>query len=100
MAILFYINIFEPKSQPQSITINTIFGAGAQGPFKISLVPGNVPAVSINAGNNSRKRILLMEKDPIPIQRDFDGENFLYMVNLDKKIVLLESSYKKGVSCD
>lgn len=95
---MFYINIFEPKSEPQSITINTIFGAGAQGPYKISLLPGNVPAVSISANNNQKKRVLLFEKSPIVIPRDIDGENFLYVTNLDGKQVVLESSYQKEVT--
>lgn len=97
MAILFYINILDPKSQPQSITINTIFGGGTQGPYRISLVPGNIAAVSISSDNNHRKRVLLFEKDPIPIQRDIDVENFLYIVKLDQRNVLLESSYKNEV---
>lgn len=98
LAILFYINIFDLKSQPNSITINAIFGAGAQGPYHISLVPGNVAAVSISADNNRRKRLLLLEQEPTPILRDIDGENSLYIANLDKKKVVFESSFNNDVN--
>jgi hypothetical protein len=98
LAILFYINIFEPKSEPQSITINTIFGAGAQGPYHISLVPGNTVAISISADNNRRKRLLLLENEPVPILRDIDGDSFLYITNYNNEKVVLESSYHDKVS--
>ncbi|XP_058792034.1 ER membrane protein complex subunit 1 isoform X2 [Phymastichus coffea] len=98
LALLFYINIFEPKSEPQSITINTIFGAGAQGPYKITLLPGNIPAISISADSNNRKRVVLFEKSPEIIPRDIDGENFLYVTNLDSKKIVLESSYQNEIT--
>ncbi|KAJ8672798.1 hypothetical protein QAD02_004058 [Eretmocerus hayati] len=97
-AILFNINIFEPNAQPKSITINTIFGAGAQGPHQLSLVAGNLPAVSISADNNRRKRLLLFEGDPVVVPRDIDGHNGVYVANLDNKKVILESSYNNGAT--
>ncbi|XP_011504565.1 PREDICTED: ER membrane protein complex subunit 1 [Ceratosolen solmsi marchali] len=98
LAILFYINIFEPKSQPQSITINTIFGAGAEGPYRISLVPGNIAAISISTDNNRRKRLLLLENEPTPVPHDIDGENSVYITNFDDKKVVLELSYNDKIT--
>uniref|UniRef100_A0ABD2XHY3 ER membrane protein complex subunit 1 n=1 Tax=Trichogramma kaykai TaxID=54128 RepID=A0ABD2XHY3_9HYME len=98
LAILFYVNIFELKSEPQSITINTIFGAGTQGPYQISLVPGNTAAILISAENNRRKRLVQLEKEPILIPCDINGDNSVYIATIDNNKVVLETSYKNDVT--
>ncbi|XP_014216207.1 ER membrane protein complex subunit 1 isoform X2 [Copidosoma floridanum] len=95
-AKLSYVNIFDSKSQPQLKPINAIFDS--HGPYHISLVPGNVAAITVSAGNSRKKRMILFEQDPIPIPRDIEGENFLYLTTLDGKKVLLETSYNNGAT--
>ena len=94
---MFFVNIFEPQSQPQSITINKIFDAGSKGPYNITLIPGVTGAVSVSADNNRRKRIILLDDKPIPIHLDMDGESDLSSTNLNGEKVLLELRYKNEV---
>lgn len=98
LAVLFLVHLFDTNAQPESVTINTIFGAGAQGPYHMESVPGEEPAVSISADGNQRKRMLLVREVPIPIQRDIAGDATLYIVSADNEQVLLETTYRKGVS--
>lgn len=98
LAILLLVHLFDTHSQPQSVTINTIFGAGAQGPYHLESVLGEEAAVSISADNNQRKRILLVGEVPVPIQRDIAEDSMLYIVSVDNEKVLLETTYKNGVS--
>lgn len=93
------VHLFDTNAQPQSVTINTIFGAGAQGPYKLESVLGEEPVISINADNDQRKRILAVIGElPIPIQRDIAGDATLYVVSIDNEKVLLETTYKNGVN--
>ncbi|CAD1469229.1 unnamed protein product, partial [Heterotrigona itama] len=96
LAVLLLVHLFDTHSQPQSVTINTIFGAGAQGPYHLESVLGEEPIVSISADNNQRKRILLVGEVPVPIQRDIVGDATLYVVSVDNEKVLLETTYKNG----
>ncbi|CAL7933904.1 unnamed protein product [Xylocopa violacea] len=61
LAVLLLVHLFDTNSQPQSVTINNIFGAGAQGPYRLESVLGDEPVVSISADGNQRKRVLLVE---------------------------------------
>ncbi|KAL6448634.1 hypothetical protein ACFW04_000473 [Cataglyphis niger] len=96
LAIVILVHLFDTNAQPQSVTINTIFGAGAQGPYKLESVLGEEPVISINADNDQRKRILIIGELPIPIQRDIVGDATLYVVSIDNEKVLLETTYKNG----
>ncbi|XP_011347662.1 ER membrane protein complex subunit 1 isoform X3 [Ooceraea biroi] len=96
LAVVFLVHLFDTNAQPQSVTINTIFGAGAQGPFRLESVRGEEPVISINADNDQRKRILIIGELPIPIQRDIAGDTTLYVVSVDNEKVLLETTYKNG----
>lgn len=98
LAVVFLVHLFDTNAQPQSVTINTIFGAGAQGPYKLESVLGEEPVISINADNDQRKRILIIGELPIPIQRDIAGDATLYVVSIDNEKVLLETTYKNGVN--
>lgn len=98
LAVVFLVHLFDTNAQPQSITINTIFGAGAQGPFKLESVLGEEPVIAINAEYDQRKRILVIGKLPTPIQRDIAGDATLYVVSIDNEKVLLETTYKNGVN--
>ncbi|XP_014469109.1 PREDICTED: ER membrane protein complex subunit 1 isoform X2 [Dinoponera quadriceps] len=96
LAIVLLVHLFDTNAQPQSVTINTIFGAGAQGPYKLESVLGEEPVISINADNDQRKRILVIGELPIPIQRDIAGDATLHVVSVDKEKILLETTYKNG----
>ncbi|XP_029044376.2 ER membrane protein complex subunit 1 isoform X2 [Osmia bicornis bicornis] len=98
LAVPFLVHLFDTNSQPQSVTINTIFGAGAQGPYHLESVLGEEPVVSISADDNQRKRILLVGEVPVPVQRDIPGDAKLYIVSVDNEKVLLETTYKNGVT--
>jgi len=98
LAVVFLVHLFDTNVQPQSVTINTIFGAGAQGPYRLESIRGEEPVISINADNDQRKRILIIGELPIPIQRDIAGDTTLYIVSVDNEKVLLETAYKSGVS--
>ncbi|XP_017764681.1 PREDICTED: ER membrane protein complex subunit 1 isoform X2 [Eufriesea mexicana] len=98
LAVLLLVHLFDTNSQLQSISINTIFGAGAQGPYLLESVLGEEPIVSISADNNQRKRILLVGEVSIPIQRDIVGDAMLYIVSVDNEKVLLETTYKNGIT--
>ncbi|XP_017885451.1 ER membrane protein complex subunit 1 isoform X2 [Ceratina calcarata] len=96
--MLFQLHLFESNSQPQWLTINTIFGAGAQGPYKLSVVNGDYNVVSVSADGGQRKRLLLVEEVAVPISRDIDGNANLYTINIDDEKVLLEATYNNGVT--
>lgn len=98
VAVVFLVHLFDSNAQPQSVTINTIFGAGAQGPYKLESILGEEPVISISADNNQRKRILVVGEPVIPIQRDIAGDATCYVVSVDNQRVLLETAYKNGVS--
>ena len=98
LAILLLVHLFDTNAQPQSVTINTIFGAGAQGPYHLESVLGEEPVVSISADGNQRKRILLVREVPVPILRDIAGDATLYIVSVENDKVLLETTYKNGVT--
>ncbi|XP_043249487.1 ER membrane protein complex subunit 1 isoform X2 [Colletes gigas] len=98
LAIPFLIHLFDANAQPQSVTINTIFGAGTQGPYHLESVLGEESVVSISADGNQRKRILVVGEIPIPIQRDIAGDAMLYIVSIDNEKVLLETTYKSGTT--
>lgn len=98
LAVVFLVHLFDTNAQPQSVTINTIFGAGAQGPYKLTAVLGEEPVIAINADNDQRKRILVVGESPIPIQRDIPGDASLYVVSIDNQKTLLEITYKNGVN--
>lgn len=96
LAVVFLVHLFDTNAQSQSVTINTIFGAGAQGPYKLEPVLGEGPVISINADNDQRKRILVIGEFPTPIQRDIAGDATLYVVSVDNEKILLETTYKNG----
>ncbi|XP_012231716.1 ER membrane protein complex subunit 1 isoform X2 [Linepithema humile] len=96
VAVVFLVHLFDSNAQPQSVTINAIFGAGTQGPYKLESVLGEEPVISINADNYQRKRILVVGEPLIPIQRDIAGDATLYVVSVDNQKVLLETAYKNG----
>lgn len=96
LAVVFLVHLFDTNAQSQSVTINTIFGAGAQGPYKLESVLGEGPVISINADNDQRKRILVIGESPTPIQRDIAGDATLYVVSVDNEKILLETTYKNG----
>lgn len=98
LAVVLLVHLFDANAQPQSVTINTIFGAGAQGPYKLETVLGEEPVISINADNGQRKRILIIGESPTPVQKDIAGDTMLYVLSVDKEKVLLEATYKNGVS--
>ncbi|XP_078041863.1 ER membrane protein complex subunit 1 isoform X2 [Augochlora pura] len=98
LAVLFLINLFDANAEPESVTINTIFGAGAQGPYHLEPVLGEEPVVSISADGNQRKRILVLRDTVTPIQRDIVGDAMLYIVSVDNEKVLLETTYKAGTT--
>lgn len=80
--------------------MNSIFGPGADGPFELSAIRGNAPAISISADNNKRKRVIVF--DPAKnshemLHRDIDGDASLYITTADSKNVLLETVFKNGV---
>ncbi|XP_076287605.1 ER membrane protein complex subunit 1 isoform X2 [Lasioglossum baleicum] len=97
LAVLLLVHLFDPNTEPHSVTINTIFGAGAQGPYHLESVPGEEPVVSISADGNQRKRILVVN-DVVPIQRDIPGDATLSIVSVDNEKVLLETTYKAGTT--
>lgn len=82
------------------VTINTIFGAGTQGPYQLESVLGDEAVVSITADNNQRKRILVAGETSVPIQRDIAGDTTLYITSIGNQKVLLESTYRNEVSKD
>ncbi|KYN02180.1 PREDICTED: ER membrane protein complex subunit 1 [Cyphomyrmex costatus] len=96
LAVVFLVHLFDTNAQSQSVTINTIFGAGAQGPYKLESVLGEGPVISINADNDQRKRILVIGESPTPIQRDITGDATLYVVSVDNEKILLETTHKNG----
>lgn len=98
LAVIFLVHLFDMNAQSQSVTINTIFGAGAQGPYKLESVLGEGPVISINADNDQRKRILVIGEYLTPIQRDIAGDATLYVVSVDNEKILLETTYKNGVN--
>ena len=98
LAVVLLVHLFDTNAQSQSVTINTIFGAGAQGPYKLESVLGEGPVISINADNDQRKRILVIGEFPTPIQRDIAGDATLYVVTVDNEKILLETTYKNGVN--
>lgn len=98
LAILFLINIFEPNSEPQTITINSIFGAGVQSPYRLELVRGDKSALVISADGNARKRILITENDPTILEKEISGDASVYIVTVEKEKALLEMINKNGVS--
>ncbi|XP_054002778.1 ER membrane protein complex subunit 1 isoform X1 [Hylaeus anthracinus] len=96
--LLFLVYLFDTNARPQSVSINTIFGAGTQGPYHLESVLGEEPAISISADGNQRKRILLLRDVPVPLQRDIAGNAMLYIVSIDNEKVLLEATYQSGVT--
>ena len=96
-AILFLVNLFDSNAETQSITINTIFGAGAQGPYVLESVAGDESVVAISADNGQRKRVLIIGESPVPIQRDISGDVELYVTFADNEKILLETTYSNGV---
>ncbi|XP_015606269.1 ER membrane protein complex subunit 1 isoform X2 [Cephus cinctus] len=101
LAVLFMINLFDTTADvpsPVLTTINTIFGAGAEGPYKLETVLGDEPVVSISTDNGQRKRIIIAGETPVPIERDIIGNTSLYVTSLDKEKILLETTYKNGMT--
>lgn len=98
VGILFLVNLFDTNAETQSITINTIFGAGAQGPYNLESVPGDETVVAISADNGGRKRIVVVGGAAEPIPRDIAGDASLYVTVAEKEKVLLETTHKDGVN--
>ncbi|XP_008550454.1 ER membrane protein complex subunit 1 [Microplitis demolitor] len=98
LAILFLVHLFDNNSQPQTITINNIFGAGAKGPFHIESIPGDESVLTIIAKGDNRQRILIPGNVANTISRDIDANANLYVTTIDSEKVLLETTYKNGVT--
>lgn len=102
LGILFFVNVLDPTDPTPDggsmIVTDKIFGAGAQGPYKLESVPGDESVVVVSAENGLRKRLIVVGKVPVPIQRDISGDAGLYVTFADNKKVLLETTYKDGVN--
>ncbi|XP_012286292.1 ER membrane protein complex subunit 1 isoform X2 [Orussus abietinus] len=98
LAVLLNVPLFDDTAQPWMVTINTIFGAGVQGPFQLTAVPGDDSVLSVSADNNQRKRIVVVKESPIPIQRDISGDATLYVTLADNQNILLETTYENGMT--
>ncbi|KAK0181962.1 hypothetical protein PV327_000139 [Microctonus hyperodae] len=98
LAILFVVNLFDANAQPQSITSNNIFGAGAQGPFHLISPFGDESVLSVIAAGDNRQRILIPDKVTNTIPRDIDGDAKLYITTIDNEKVLLETIFKDGIT--
>ncbi|CAK9820665.1 ER membrane protein complex subunit 1 [Anthophora plagiata] len=98
LAALTLMHLFDTNYETQIMMIDTIFIGGAQGPYHIESVLGEEPAVSISGDGNQRKHILLLGKTPVPIQRDIAGDAMLYIISVDNEKVLLETTYRNGVT--
>lgn len=97
LAILFLVNLFIDNSQHQSVTINNIFGAGAQGPFHLESVTDSESILAIRAEGDNRKRVLILSETPITIPRDISGDAPLYVTTADDEKILFDTTYKNGV---
>ncbi|KAG8036512.1 hypothetical protein G9C98_003834 [Cotesia typhae] len=97
LAILFLVHLFDNNSQPQSITINNIFGAGAKGPFHVKSIPGDESVLTIIADGDNRQHILIPGNQANTIPRDIPANANLYVTTIDNEKVLLETTYKNGV---
>ncbi|XP_047343681.1 ER membrane protein complex subunit 1 isoform X1 [Vespa velutina] len=98
LGMLFLVHLFNTNIEPQMVTINTIFGAGTQGPYQLESVLGDETVISITADNNQRKRILVVGETSVPIQRDIAGDTTLYITSIDNQKVLLESTYRNEIT--
>lgn len=98
LGMLFLVHLFDTNVDTQMVTINTIFGAGAQGPYHLESVLGDEPVISISADNDQRKRILIVGNTSVPIQRDIAGDVTLYITSIDNQKVLLETAYRNGIT--
>ncbi|XP_044599421.1 ER membrane protein complex subunit 1 isoform X2 [Cotesia glomerata] len=98
LAILFLVHLFDNNSQPQSITINNIFGAGAKGPFHVKSIPGDESVLTIIADGDNRQRILIPGNPANTIPRDIPANANLYVTTIDNEKILLETTYKNGVT--
>ncbi|XP_043497857.1 ER membrane protein complex subunit 1 isoform X1 [Polistes fuscatus] len=98
LGMLFLVHLFDTKVEPQMVTINSIFGAGAQGPYQLESVLGDESVVSISADNNQRKRILVVGETTITIQRDIAGDANLYITSIENRKVLLETTYRNEIT--
>ncbi|XP_034941142.1 ER membrane protein complex subunit 1 isoform X2 [Chelonus insularis] len=98
LAILFIVDLFNEEARPQSITSNNIFGAGAQGPFHIEVIPGKKEAISITSKGDNRKRIIIPSNESNILPRDIDGNTKLYLTTIDNKLVLFEITYENKVT--
>lgn len=92
------INVFDNNSSTQSITINNIFGAGAQGPFKLETVPGDETLLAISADGDHRKRVLIISEKTVVIPKDIDENTSLYVTVADNEKILLQTTYKDKVT--
>lgn len=91
------MNLFDTNAQPHSVTSNNIFGAGAQGPFKLETVDGDESILLITAQGDNRKRIMIPADTPNIIPRDINGDAQIYITSVDDEKVLLETNYRNGV---
>ncbi|XP_014599099.1 PREDICTED: ER membrane protein complex subunit 1 isoform X1 [Polistes canadensis] len=98
LGMLFLVHLFDTNVEPQMVTINSIFGAGAQGPYQLESVLGDESVVSISADNNQRKRILVVGETTITIQRDIAGDANLYITSIENRKVLLETTYRNEIT--
>ncbi|XP_015176654.1 PREDICTED: ER membrane protein complex subunit 1 isoform X1 [Polistes dominula] len=98
LGMLFLVHLFDTNVEPQMVTINSIFGAGSQGPYQLESVLGDESVVSISADNNQRKRILVVGETTITIQKDIPGDANLYITSIDNKKILLETTYRNEIT--
>lgn len=91
------INVLDSNSSTQSITINNIFGAGAQGPFHLETVRGDETLLAIRADGDNRKRVLIISETPVVIPKDIVQDTSLYVTVADNEKILLQTSYKDKV---
>ncbi|XP_066599406.1 ER membrane protein complex subunit 1 isoform X2 [Prorops nasuta] len=98
LAVLFFVHLFDTNVQIAPVTMNTIFGAGTQGPYKLESIVGGDSVVAVSADNNQRKRVLILGETTNVIARDIPGEIALHVTLVDNEKVLLETSFKDGTT--
>lgn len=87
----------ETKDVDRPITI-ALSEDNFKGPFRLSAIPGDISAVSVN--NGLIKRIVVLDEKSENIKiipKNIDEQTSLYITTADNSKVLLETSYNHGV---
>ncbi|KOC59525.1 ER membrane protein complex subunit 1, partial [Habropoda laboriosa] len=94
VALLIVLYLFNDNIEGKPVKANF----ATQGPYHLEAVPGEEPVVVVSADGNQTKRILLVGKASKLIERDIAGDAMLYVVSVDNEKVLLETTYRNGVT--